>query len=153
MSNLARQGIALRKGKLEESNFKQLLLQAEDDKVLKKWIENSYDKLISSGTQNEIVQIMDLIVLHCMASDIAESGYFSIMADESIDASNIEQLVICIHWVDREMTVHDDYIGLMPVAQTNADTIVSCNKDVLLYMNIRIQDARGQYYDKYSTMT
>ena len=36
---LARQGIALHKGKQEESNFKQLLLQAEDDKVLKKWIE------------------------------------------------------------------------------------------------------------------
>ena len=46
------------------------------------------------------------------------------MTDESTDASNIEQLVICIHWVDKEMTVCDEYIGLMPVAQTNADTIV-----------------------------
>ena len=38
--------IALRKGKQEEeSNFKQLLLlQAEDDKVLQRWIGNSYDK-------------------------------------------------------------------------------------------------------------
>ena len=35
----------------------------------------------------------------------------------------------------------------MPVAQTNADTIVSCIKDVLLRMNLRIQDARGQCYD------
>ena len=85
---------------------------------------------------------MALKVLRCMASDIAESGYYSIMADESIDASNIEQLVICIRWVDKEMRVHDNYIGLMPVAQTNADTIVSCNKDALLHMNIRIQDAR-----------
>ena len=83
----------------------------------------------------------------------AESGYYCITADESIDASNIEQLVICIHWVDKEMTVHDNYICLMPVAQTNAATTVSCNKDALLHMNIRIQDARGQYYDKYSTMT
>ena len=41
----------------------------------------------------------------------AESGYYCIMADESIDAINIEQLVICIHWVDKEMTVRDDYIG------------------------------------------
>ena len=28
-----------------------------------------------------------------------------------------------------------------PVAQTNADTIVVCIKDVLLHMNLRIQDA------------
>ena len=82
----------------------------------------------------------------------AESGYYCITADESIDASNIEQLVICIHWVDKEMTVHDDHIVLMPVAQTNADTIVSCNKDALLHMNLRTQDA-GQCYDGCSTMT
>ena len=109
ISYLARQGIALRKGKQEEeSNFKQLLLlQAEDDKVLQRWIGNSYDKHFSSGAQNEILQIMALKVLRGIASDIAESGYYSIMADETTDANNIEQLVICIRWVDKEMTVHE----------------------------------------------
>ena len=44
-------------------------------------------------------------------------------------------------------------ICLMPVAQTNADTIVVCIKDVLLHMNIRIKNACGQCYDGCSTMT
>ena len=57
---------------------------------------------------------MALKVLHGLASDIAESGYNSIMANESTDASNIEQLVICIHWVDKEMRVCKEYIDLMP---------------------------------------
>ena len=35
----------------------------------------------------------------------------------------------------------EEYIGLMLVAQTNAGTIVVCIKEVLLYMNLRIQDA------------
>ena len=61
-----------------------------------------------------------------IASGIAESVYYSIMAEESTNASNIEQLVICIHWVDKEMTACEEYIGLMPVPQTNADTIVIC---------------------------
>ena len=34
-------------------------------------------------------------------SDIAESGYYCIMADESIDVSNFELLVICIRWTER----------------------------------------------------
>ena len=51
------------------------------------------------------------------------------------------------------MTVCEEYIGLMPVAQTNADTIVVCIKDVLLHMNHKIQDACGQCYDGCSTMT
>ena len=65
------------------------------------------------NAQHEILQIMALNVLHGIASGMAESGYYSIMADESTDASNIEQLVICIHWVDKEMTVCKEYIGLI----------------------------------------
>ena len=64
------------------------------------------------------------------------------MADESTYIS-IEQLEICIYWVDKQITVCEEYISLMPVAQTNADTIVICIKDVLLSMNLRIQDAHG----------
>ena len=41
----------------------------------------------------------------------------------------------------------------VPVAQTNADTIVVCIKVVLLHMNLRIPDARGQFYDGCSTKT
>ena len=148
------QSIPLRNCKEDKkSNFKQLLLLAEDDEVLRKWIEKSYDRHRSLNAQNEVLQVMALKVLRGIASDIAESGYYSIMADESTDASNIEQLVICICWVDKEMTVCEEYIGLMPVAQTNADTIVICIKDVLRHMNLRIQDARGQCYDGCSTMT
>ena len=66
---------------------------------------------------------------------------------------NNEQLVICIHWVDKERKVCQEYTGMLPVALTNADTIVACIKDVLLHMNLRIQDARGQCYDGCSTMT
>ena len=46
------------------------------------------------------------------------------------------------------MTVCEEYMGLMPVVQSNADTIVVCIIDVLLCMNLRIQDARGQCCDE-----
>ena len=39
--------------------------------------------------------------------------------------------------------VCEEYIVLMIVAQTNADTIGICIKDVLLCMNLRIQGACG----------
>ena len=60
---------------------------------------------MSPNAQNEILQIMALKVLCGRASDIVESGYYSIMADESTDASIIEQLVISIRCVDKEMAV------------------------------------------------
>ena len=90
---------------------------------------------MSLNYQNAVLQIMALKVLHGIASDRAESGFYIIVADERTDVSNIEQLIICICWVDKEMTVCEECIGLMPVAQTNADTIVISIKDVLLHMN------------------
>ena len=51
------------------------------------------------------------------------------------------------------MTVCEEYISLMPVAQTNADTIIVCIKDVLLHMNLRIQDAHGLCYNGCLTIT
>ena len=94
---------------------------------------------------------LTLKVLCGIASDIAESGYYSIMADDSTDTSNIEQLVICIFWVDK-MALCEEHIGLMPVAQLNTDTVVICIKDVMLRLNLRIQDTHRQCYDGCSTM-
>ena len=65
---------------------------------------------MNPNAQNKIPQIMALKVLCDTASDIAESGYNSIMADESNDASNIEQVVISILWVVMEMTVYEEYM-------------------------------------------
>ena len=80
------------------------------------------------NAQNKRLQIMALKVLHGIASDIDESGYYNIMVDESTDASNFEQLVICVCWLNMEMIVWKKYIGLMPVTQTNPDTIVFASK-------------------------
>ena len=118
--------------------------------MLLKWIEKSYDKHMSPNAQNEILQIMAVKVLRGIASDITESGCYRIMADESTDASNIEQLVICICWMDKKMTVRVEYIGLMPVTQTNADIIVVSIKDVLLGMYPRIQDAVSRFAHDWS---
>ena len=63
---------------------------------------------MSLNALNEILQILALKVLDVIASDIAESGYYSSMADENTDASNIEWLVIGISWVDK-MTVCEEY--------------------------------------------
>ena len=109
---LARQNIPFRNKDDEKSNFKQLLyLRAEDDPDLYKWIEKKYDKHISHHGQKEILEIMALKLLRGIASDIREADFFSIMADESSDVTNKEQLTLCIRWVDENLAIHEDYIG------------------------------------------
>ena len=53
---------------------------------------------------------------------------FTLMADKTADVVNIEQLVICRRWVDEQINAHEELIGLHPIPNTTANTIVSVLK-------------------------
>ena len=78
--------------------------------------------------------------------------FFMIMADETADVSNKEQLVICIRWVDDCFVIHNDFNGMYPLERTTADRVVAILKNALLRMNLNTQRARGQCYDGAATM-
>ena len=78
--------------------------------------------------------------------------FFMIMADETADVSNKEQLVICIRWVDDCFVIHSDFNGMYPLERTTADQVVAILKNALLRMNLNTQRARGQCYDGAATM-
>ena len=42
---------------------------------------------------------------------------------------------------------HEDFIGLHPIPDTSADEIIAVIKDILIRMNLKIENARGQCYD------
>ncbi len=71
---------------------------------------------------------MALRILRDIASNIKTAVIYSIMADESADVSNKEQLVICIPWVDENLIAHEDFIGMHPLTGTDANQIVAVIK-------------------------
>ena len=95
---------------------------------------------------------MALKILQDIAKDISNSIFYTIMADEITDASNHEQFVICLRWVDQFLEVHEDFIGLYKVDNIKADTLRTGVEDVLLRFAIPLQNARGQCYDGASNM-
>ena len=127
-------------------------LRAEDDVELVRWLKRKHYKYTSPQIQNEMLDSLALGIFQDIASSIQTAEFFSIMADETADISNQEQLVICIRWVDEELVVHEAFIGLRPVAETNASTITDAIKSILVEMNLDIMNARGQCYDGASTM-
>lgn len=150
---LARQGIPYRGHSDENSNFIQLLkLRSEDVPEIIKWLEKKSSKYTSPQIQNELIEIMALTLLRGVASNIRESEFFTIMADETTDASNREQLVICLRWIDSNLIPHEDFIGLYQIGKTNAQTITTVIKDSLIRLNLCINNCRGQCFDGCSTM-
>ena len=101
---LCRQGLALRGNWDKESgselnaNFNQLLklLGSHNEYTSYEWLEKKNFKYTSPQMQNEMLNIMSNTITREVASAILKSKYYVIMADETADASNQEQLVVCI---------------------------------------------------------
>ena len=69
------------------------------------------------------------------------------MVDETTDLANIEQMIFCLRYVDDDLDVHEEVIGIHSFESTSADSIVSTVQDILLRLNLRINNCRGQCYD------
>ena len=103
--------------------------------------------------QNEMISVMAHLVLRQKASSIHSSPFYTVMVDETTDASNQEQVVFCIRWVSSDFEVHEEFMGLYSVESMRADTLISVIKDVLLRFNLPLSKVRGQCYDGASTMS
>jgi hypothetical protein len=62
---------------------------------------------------------------------ITYAPFFPLMADETTDISNKEQLVICFRWVDEKFIPHEEFVGLYEIENIEANTIFSSIQDTL----------------------
>ena len=93
---------------------------------------------------------MALQVLQEVAFSLQNSDFFSILADETADSSNKEQLVVCIRWVDDQFEAHEEFIGLNHLQDCSAATIVEGIKSAIREMGLDVKKLRGQCYDGFS---
>ncbi len=94
--------------------------------------------------QNEMIKVMALQVLQEVASLIHLASFVPSMVDETTDASNREQVVLCIHWVDANFEVHEDFIGLFMVDTIDADMITAVTFDILRRLNLILHTLCGR---------
>ena len=151
---LARQALPLRgDGNETDSNFMQLLtLCGEDDHRIKEWMTKKTDQYTSGEMQNEMLKVMALKVMREIASNLHKAPFYAFMADETTDCSNCEQFVFSLRWVDDDLQVHEDFIGLQVVESNDCATLIPVIKDVLMRMNLTLTKMRGQCYDGASCM-
>ena len=103
--------------------------------------------------QNEMVKVMALRILREIAANLQSSSFFTVMVDETTDVSNVEQVVVCLRWVNEGFEIREEFVGLYEVASTGAEIIYTVITDVLLLLNLSISKIRGQCYDGAATMS
>ena len=100
-----------------------------------------------------MLKLMAHASLREVTKELQGAKYYTVMADETTDASNKEQLVTVFRYVDDELQVHEEFMGLYQLDTTDARTIVTVLKDVILALNFNIHRLRRQCYDAASTMS
>ena len=131
---LALQALPLRRGDCntetkseENSNFHQLLkLWAQENPKLIEWLRKDPEKYTSPEIQNELLEEMALgMMRQIMSANVQNAMFITIMADETANISNKEQLFIYFRWVDYCFVIHADLIGMYPLEITKADPVGS----------------------------
>ena len=64
----------------------------------------------------------------------------------------MEQIVVCLRWVNEAFEAQEEFVGLYEVASTEAEVFYTTVTDVLLRMNLSVSKVRGQCYDGAATM-
>ena len=93
---------------------------------------------------NEIMKLMGHKVLRLIISDIQ---FQKLMADETRDVSNREQLVVTMRWVTEMYEIREDFCGLLQVDETTSECIYMTLSWYLVSLRISFENCRGQAYD------
>ena len=99
-----------------------------------------------------VLKIMAQCVTRDIAATVGSSCFYTLMADEVTDASNIEQVAICLRYIDNNFDAHEDFVGMYAVESIKADVLMQVLKDTLLRMNLPVAHCRGQCYDGAANM-
>lgn len=156
---LMRQGLAMRRGKDESNDNLHQLLQL----IARSGVKEAADCLnqrvhLSHDIVTELCNLVGQTQLRMITEKFRRdraTGKYAILADETRDASGTEQLSVCIRWVDQNLLVHEDLLGmysLKGLGQT-AEIVTKCLKDVLIRSQLPLDDLHGQGYDGASTMS
>ena len=85
------------------------------DDELKKHIEKSVGNgmYLSPVVQNELIGVCGKMIQADIVKRVNESVGYSVLADETSDIRNTEQLSICVRYVSNR-ALREDFLGLFP---------------------------------------
>ena len=106
--------------------------------------------------QNEIIATCGDIIVEDITNRINESGFFSVLADETTDVAGMAQLSLRIRYADNVekagYRVREDFIGFAPVEDKTGPGIKVAIIRGLQKTHLDLGNLRGQGYDGASIM-
>ena len=102
----------------------------------------------SKTTQNEILTIREEMIKEKLSSEVKKAKYFSVLADEAADVSNVEQMPLVIRYVNSDFEICEAFTGFIACDESVSGEAIS--EKVLQRvedLSLNIIFCRGQGYD------
>ncbi|XP_021745267.1 zinc finger MYM-type protein 1-like [Chenopodium quinoa] len=137
-------------------NFLELLkwLGEKVEEVRQHTLENAPKncQMISPSIQKDIINCCAKETTRCIIEEVGDD-YFAILADESSDVSQKEQLALVLRFVNRDSgKVMERFLGIVHVGNTTALTLKDAIMSLLVEHSLSPSMIRGQGYDGASNM-
>ena len=137
-------------------NFIELVrFRAENDDMLRTYLVTSpRNALFTSRTiQNEMIDVIGSAIKDQIIDEIKAARFFTILADEVTDCSNLEQVSIVIRFVDVNKNIREDFLGFITVERITGEALATALLSWLESHNVDVSLSRGQGYDGASNMS
>ena len=90
-----------------------------------------------------MLQMIAEAVIRGVVADINKAKFFSIIADETTDVSNQEQVSICVRYVDENLCVQEHILGLYATDSTDSLTLFNVIKSCVTSVGLDLKNCRG----------
>ena len=133
-------------------NFMEVLkLLSEDDGDLNNHLKSKTSNYTCHDSQNEIIS---LIAGQIRIKNLPKPNqFFSIIADETLDVSKVEQVSFCLRYVNDDLSIQERFFGYFPTKIQTADAIFELLKSVIYSFKLDLNLLVGQAYDGAAVMS
>lgn len=155
-----RQSLVLRghrdSGKIEidssnnEGNFREILrYRAKGDIEMQAYLEGPGKiKYFSHRSQNDMIDACNKVLLNKVVSKVNAAKCFSILADETADISGIEQVSLCVRYIElNTLTLTEEFLQFVPTSDMTGKGIANLILESLKQFGVDTKYLRGQGYD------
>jgi hypothetical protein len=101
----------------------------------------------SPAIQNEIIQILADKIRSAIVSEVRAAKFFAIMADESADVSNTEQMSLAVRYVNAKNIICESLLDFSALKDLSGRGISGAILELLSKHGLDMRDCRGQAYD------
>ncbi|XP_018377428.1 PREDICTED: zinc finger MYM-type protein 1-like [Trachymyrmex cornetzi] len=129
-------------------------MRAEEIPELKWWLNKPADyKWLHHDYVNEMLKMMAHEVINIHIRKIKSAEYYSIIVDETMDVSRLEQISISSRITLPDFTVKEIFMGFYETSNTKSETLLNIIKDILLRYELDITKLRGQCFNGAANMS